>query len=128
MTSSQTVPVQTYTRVNFGSVVFSRAITVSGNALILPCGGFYSIDAKVRVDVGASGVVWLQLRVVTPGGNKVINEYMPSNVTVMELEASITKLMPKGSIYAEIYAYGGTGTISVLSTGDANWLSCVLVG
>ena len=127
MAGNQAVTVQQFSRVLFTSVRAERRISQSGGIVSIPCGGFYSINAKVRFDVGASGVTAVQMRIVTPSGNVVYNEVLGAGVTVSEITLSITKLLAKGDIYVEVYPFGGFGTINLLS-GTENWLSVTSIG
>lgn len=127
LNSSQTVNVNTLTKVLYTNVVYSRNITTSNGSFIISVPGFYSIDAKSRVTLtNSSGVSYLQLKIVTPSGTKISNELV-NGESVVEISASISKYMAPGEVYIEIYASGSSGTVS-LDSGDENWFSCTLTG
>jgi len=127
LNSSQTVNVNAFTKVLYTNVVYSRNITASNGSLTIPCGGFYSIDAKTRVTLtNSSGVSFVQLKIITPSGTKISNELV-NGESVVEISASISKYMIPGEVYIEIYASGSSGTVS-LDSGDENWFSCTLTG
>lgn len=127
MASNQAVPVQQFTRVLFSTARAARRIGNGSGIVSLTCGGFYAIDAKVRFDVGASGVNTVQMRIVTPSGQRVYNETLAAGQTVGEITLSVTKLLAKGDVYVEVYPFGGSGTINLLS-GSENWLSVTSLG
>lgn len=127
MASNQVIPVRQFTRVLFTSVNAVRRMGQSGGIVSIPCGGFYSINAKVRFDIFASGVTVVQMRIVTPSGQSVFNQPMPTGITVSEITLSVSKLLAKGDIYVEVSPLDGSGTITLLS-GTENWLSVTSIG
>lgn len=126
LTSQQVIAANTYTRVIYNTTVALRGLTASGGIITVPCGGFYAIDAKVRMDVGLTGITTVQIRIVTPSGNRVTNATLAPNQSVIELDCSVTKYLQPGEIKVEAYAFG-TGNVTLLP-GSENWFSCALVG
>jgi hypothetical protein len=126
LTATQSISGNAFTTVAFDTTAALRLITASGGVLTLPCGGFYTINTKVRVNLLATGITSIQLRVVTPSGNRVVNAVVPSGQTVTEVGCSITKFMAQGSVRVEVYPFG-TGTVQ-LSGGSENWFTVTSAG
>lgn len=126
LNATQSITGNTFTTVAFDTVVALRAITASSGVLTLPCGGFYNINAKVRVNFLATGITSVQLRVVTPSGNRIVNAVAQAGQTVVELGCSISKYMLQGTVRVEVYPFG-TGTVQ-LTSGSENWLTVVNAG
>lgn len=126
LNTTQSIAGNAFTAVAFDTAVALRTITASGGVLTLPCGGFYTINTKVRVNLLATGVTSVQLRVVTPSGNRVVNAVVPSGQTVVEVGCSISKFMSQGTVRVEVYPFG-TGTVQ-LTSGSENWLTIVNAG
>jgi Right handed beta helix region len=128
-------PANTYTKVNFSNVQASRHIRSDGaGGFYLPCGGFYSIDMKLRLDVVSEmvGAQWIQLRINTADGVKLINHEIRGGTAYTEPAASMVKALRPGLVFVEVLSEATSGRAIADSvpggTGKENWLSIVLLG
>ena len=128
--AQQRFPANTFTRIRYSSVTASRFIRSDGaGGFTLPCGGYYSIDVKLRLDVVTelTGIEFVQIRLVTPDGVKVINVEARGGVAQMEPSISLSKLLRPGLVYAEVNPVAASGQ-AVAAVGKESWFSMALVG
>lgn len=130
----QLVPVNQFTKINFTTIDYARQVTLVGGTDFYPlCGGLLQIDCQVRLDVKtqASGIEFVQLRLMTPAGPRLKNLEFGSSPSVVdvELDVSFSRLLARGAIYAEVYAYAPSGGgVVVINPGPESWLSLVIAG
>jgi len=128
-------PANQYTKVNFSNVQYSRLIRSDGSGgFYLPCGGYYSIDMKLRVNVvdEMQNCQYVQLRINTIDGVKLVNEEVRGGKAIMEPSASMLKAIRPGWVFVEFLCQADSGRAVAESypggAGKENWLSIALVG
>lgn len=128
-------PCNQYNKVNFSNVQHSRLITSDGSGgFYLPSGGYYSIDMKLRVNVvdEMQNCQFVQLRIVTIDGVKLVNQEVRGGTAIMEPSASMLKAIRPGWVFVEFLCQADSGNAIAESypggAGKENWLSIALVG